>query len=153
MYLSRWWVLLLALAFAVQAEIPRDADTRSLLAEVADLREDLADGKEFAHLDAQSRQALLDASQHLAALVEPVPRLADLPTAQRAEVDAALAEVNRQLAEAELDRPRCRAERVTGSNRRVEVCSTKRQEQAQGDVLRNALRKPRGCVGSNCGMD
>ena len=153
MKLSPWLVLLLAPAFVVRAEIPRDADTRSLLAEVAELREDLADGREYAYLDAQSRQALLDANEHLAALVEPVPRLSELPPAQRAEVDAALAELNRQLAEAELDRPRCRAERVTGSNRRVMVCSTRRQAQAQGDAIRNALRAPRGCVGSNCGMD
>lgn len=153
MKLSPWLVLLLAPAFVVRAEIPRDADTRSLLAEVAELREDLADGREYAYLDAQSRQALLDANEHLAALVEPVPRLSELPPAQRAEVDAALDELNRQLAEAELDRPRCRAERVTGSNRRVMVCSTRRQEQAQGDAIRNALRAPRGCVGSNCGMD
>jgi len=48
---------------------------------------------------------------------------------------------------------RCKAGRVTGSNRRVTACRTRRQEQLQREETAKVLLRNRGCVGVNCGQD
>ena len=146
-----WFVLLLAAASG--AGSAREIEARSLVAELEDLRVQVQDGREFAHLDAQSRTALLDASQRALDLVAPVADLSALSTAQRAVLDETLAAIEHQLAEAALDRPRCKPERVTGSNRRVTVCRTRREEQLQREETAKVLLRNRGCVGVNYGQD
>jgi hypothetical protein len=120
---------------------------------VEDLNEDVQAGKEFAHLDREQRQALLDAGRHVLQFIGPVERMADMTPEERQAVDLAIDDINHRVAEAELDRPKCQPERVTGSNRRVVVCRTAREQQAQRDAAMKALGKSRGCLGENCGRN
>jgi hypothetical protein len=96
---------------------------------------------DYDHVQRGHREKIAEAQQALAALPQ------DGGPDDVANAQALVAEIDRLMADAELDRQVCHRERPLGSNRMVRVCRTKRQIAEQADRVRNngPLRSAGGC--------
>lgn len=129
----------------------KDAEIARFTHELDGLHADIVAGRRFSHVDEETERELLRLNERMLELVRPIDRFADLPQPEREELLAAQASLREMLDEVDLDRPRCRVERRTGSNMRESVCSTKREEQMLRDESQRFLTHPRACVGQQCG--
>jgi hypothetical protein len=106
---------------------------------------DKLEGDDYDHVKRGHREKIAEAQKALAALPQ------DGGADDVARAQALVAEIDRLMADAELDREVCHRERPLGSNRMVRVCRTKRQIAEEAEQLRTASpMRSRSCGYTNC---
>ena len=134
-------------AAAEQALSRSRIDIPAFLAYQHTVREAVASGRRFRHLDNETRQRLFGAQDQLFGLLEGKESIEELDNDEQVAVYNAQGVVNAVLADAELDREVCTREQALGSHRVQTVCMTIREREEMREFTQDQIRrrKAKGC--------
>ena len=146
---------LIALMFLFVATVagaaPRDADVLKFTKELDTLHADLEAGKRFKHVDNETLAHMRELETRMHETIAPIAKFSELDETSHAALLADQEELKTVLDRVDGDRPICTAEKKTGTNRRVMVCRSKREEERMRTDASRLLAKPRPCTGVQCG--
>ena len=132
-------------ALAAQEEPQRIDDVQAYVEHQHKLRSKIERGKEFAHMDEQSKRKALKAQDRIFLLLDERDSIDELTQEQMVQLYNAQNVVNGFVADAELERQICRREKHVGSHRVKLVCLSAREWRQVYDATQRDLRAPRTC--------
>ena len=130
---------------AAQEAPQRIDDVQAYVEHQQKLRSKIAHGKDFAHMDEQSKRKALKAQDRIFVLLDDRDSIDELTQEQMVQLYNAQNVVNGFVADAELERQICRREKHVGSHRVKLVCLSAREWREVYDNTQRDLRAPRTC--------
>lgn len=123
----------------------RIEDVQAYVGHQRQLRSKIEHGKDFAHMDEQSKRKALKAQDRIFGLLDDRDSIDELTQEQMVQLYNAQNVVNGFVADAELERQICRREKHVGSHRVKLVCLSAREWREVYDNTQRDLRAPRTC--------
>ena len=125
-------------------------DISKFVAHQQALREDMQNGRKFAHVDAESKRHLYAAQDQLFGVLKNKKSIDELNNDELVLVYNAENEIASILQNAEYDRPICERSERLGSHFNQTNCMSKRQRENQRTDTRDRLLAPSTCQDKTC---